>query len=141
MNQDTSIDFGALIAAVSEAGLMLATATIQRFNGAVGQTGTPAREVDGNWAAVSGMSGIACQAACDVRIGAITNAKEVKGPEAIAIVRVRHLLFAFTPGIVASDRAVVTLTKSGTVLTLDITGVEADSQESMTRVAVQDYTL
>lgn len=140
VNQTFNLGLGDVLKAVEAYGLFSALATVQRFNGALGPTGQEAKEVDANWVDLASHVSLPCMDARDLRptIGA---AREKKGPEAIASISERHILLdGCFPAILSTDRLIVT-SVHGDVATLDITGVEHDSQGIMTRLGVVEYKI
>lgn len=140
MNQLFNLGLSDTLRAVEAYGLFSALATVQRFNGALGPTGQEAKDVDANWVDLASHIALPCMDARDLR-PTITASREKKGPEAIASISERHILLdGCFPAILQTDRLIVT-SVLGAVATLDITGVEHDSQQIMTRVGVQEWKL
>lgn len=140
MKQTLDIGLSSVLRAVEAYGLFSGLATVQRFNGTLGPTGQEAKQVEANWIDLADHVAIPCMDARDLR-PTITAAREKKGPEAIASISERHILLdGCFPAILPTDRLIVT-SALGDVATLDITGVEHDSQGITTRLGVQEYTL
>lgn len=141
MNQTVGLDLGVVLQAVDEAGLFSATCTIKRFNGTLGPTGVEDKQDAANWADLTNHVNIPCMDARDIQMTNISRSKEVKGPEAFETINLRHtLLSGCFPLILQNDRAVIT-SKNGVVATLDIDGIEPDSQAIMTRLQLKDLSL
>lgn len=129
-------NFASLLTSVHDMGLFSATCTIQRFDGTVGTTGRPAREVDANWDDLAGHIDIECMAAHDIMMTNVSKSKEMKSALALADSTEQHILLnGHFPLIQQDDRII--LTKGALTQTLDITGVEDDSQSTMTRLAAK----
>lgn len=141
MNQSAGLGLESVLQAVDDAGLFSATCTIQRFNGALGPTGVEDKQDPANWEDVALHIDIPCMDARDIQMTNITRSKEIKGPEAFETINLRHVLLnGCFPEILQTDRAIVT-SKNGVVTTLDIDGIEPDSQAIMTRLQLKDLQL
>ena len=140
MNQAMVLDIPALLQAVEDAGLFSATLTVQRFDGTLGASGAEARHVEANWDNLADHVDLEAMVASDIFMTRITQSSELKGDEFIAERNLKHaLLNGHYPAILQGDRAVVT--RGAVTKTFDITGVEDDSQENMTRLALREYNV
>lgn len=138
MNQTGTIRFADVLDAVDALGLFdNATATVQRHDGTVDGVGRPTLSAEADWDDLTGHVDLECMAAHDIFMTNVTRSKEEKSALATAETTLMHVLFnGHYPTILQSDRLILTK-GGGDPITLDITGVEADSQDTMTRLAVQ----
>lgn len=140
MTYAESYDFSTLTDAVRSAGLDTALLTIQRFDGTINTVGAEAREDDANWDDLADHVGLEVMFAADIFMTRVTQSRERKATDFIAKQNLRHLnMLGYYPEVQQGDRAVVTF--GSLTFTLDILGVEHDSQRTQTRLALQEYAL
>jgi hypothetical protein len=132
MNQSSTIDFGALVQAVYDAGLMQSTCTVQAPSGNLGASGAP----DNTYVDVAGLVNIACMNAPE-SVGNIA-ATEVKNIAEIMSISLRHVLLnGYFSQLDGQNWGEVGWHAIVDGIDYDILGAERDSQFSQTRLKLR----
>lgn len=138
MKQGVSVDFSETLEAIQSLGMDTSTATVQRFDGTT-EEGIERKDDSDNWDDLADHVDIECMVASDIYMTNVTRSFEAHLPKTIAGQDTEHvLLMGFYPTIRKDDRLIVT-TPGREDRTLDITGVEHDSQNVMTRLEVRIF--
>lgn len=140
MNQGLLVDVDQVMTLAVATGLFRSLCTIQAPDGTVGSGGAPS----GTYANVAGLVGIvAMDAPAPEQVGPIAG-NESKSLSDVMSLSARHVLLAgyysqLSPQTNWGDVGWIALMtdRTGNVTTYDITGADADSQQTMTRLRLQ----